>query len=154
MFVVLSDELALYLDGGRAKMRYEGVCRMCLRPHAGRPGSPRWLTRHHLVPKAWCDDHGIAFRIRDAEANIIPLCGSCHRDVETDEAARGLLRKVLTQTEIAFAIQLAGKSWFDDRYPDARSRISEALAAAAERRVHDRAWANTDYQLDNVRASA
>lgn len=101
---------------------------MCLRPQEGRPGSPRWLTRHHVVPKSWCDDHDIPFRVRDAEANIIPLCGSCHRAVERDEYARRMLRKVLTQAEIAFAIHLATKRWFDWRYAPAQRGAARLTA--------------------------
>jgi hypothetical protein len=114
---LLASPLAFYEIGGRMKMEREGRCRMCLTPRQRR-GS-RMLSRHHLVPKAWegwkLFGH-LRYRIRDADANVIPLCLRCHREVETDEWARRMLRKVLGQEEIAFAIQVRGKAWLDARY--------------------------------------
>lgn len=66
--------------------------------------------------------HSLPTRLRDAEANIVPLCARCHREVEIDEWARRMLRKVLDQSEIAFAIQLRGKLWFDLAYPSPRMK--------------------------------
>lgn len=113
--VTISPSLAVYVDGGRRKLAGERRCRMCLRER--RRSGVRQLTRHHLVPQAWYRLNGLPVRIRDAEANIVPLCANCHRAVETDEWARRMLRKVLDQTEIAYVIQVRGKLWFDRTYP-------------------------------------
>jgi hypothetical protein len=60
------------------------------------------------------------WKLRDAEANVVPLCWTCHQDVETDVAARKLLRKVLASQEAAFAVKLRGQAWFDRVYPSSR----------------------------------
>lgn len=115
---LLASPLAFYECGGRAKLIREGRCRMCLVPRQRR--GERMLTRHHLVPQRWTGWRLFGerrFRIRDADANCIPLCAHCHREVERDDGARRMLRKVLGQDEVAFGIQVAGRTWFDRRYP-------------------------------------
>lgn len=98
-----------------------GVCRMCLRS-----ASVRALTRHHLVPHAWFLKQPLALRlIRNAHANIVPLCRPCHdlvdsRDLHEREEARRHLRRSLLQDEIAFAIQVRGRHWLDAHYPIVR----------------------------------
>ncbi len=104
------------------KMSAEAVCRMCLRTARVRP-----LTRHHLVPESWFRQQPLALKmIRNAHANIVPLCRSCHDRVDnyaTEEElrdrveARRHLRRSLTQQEIAFAIQVRGQDWLDHHYP-------------------------------------
>jgi hypothetical protein len=128
----VSASLAFYRDGGRTKLGIEGRCRMCLHPR--RRKGVRRLTRHHLVPQEWFQARLLPQRLRDAEANMIPLCERCHRDVHTDEWARRMLRKMLGQNEIAFAIQVTGREWFEVEYPGAfRARnstsVRETLAA-------------------------
>lgn len=101
------------------KMVAEGHCRMCLRPDRVRP-----LTRHHLVPVSWFIRQPVPLRvIRNAHANIVPLCRLCHDlvdradDPEERMRARRELRRSLGQAEIAFAIQVIGKEWLDEHYP-------------------------------------
>jgi hypothetical protein len=81
------------------------------------------LTRHHLVPEHWFLRQPLALRqIRNAHANIIPLCRPHHDLVESKQPvvrleARRLLRQTLTQDEIVFAIQVRGRAWLDMEYP-------------------------------------
>lgn len=118
----VSPSLRLARDSGKVKLREEGICRMCLRPH-----TVRRLTRHHLVPQSKFTWGRFGFpgtagwrQLRDADANIVPVCRGCHDDVELHVSSRRLLRRVLVQAEIAFCIQVAGKDWFDQRYPPVR----------------------------------
>lgn len=100
------------------KMRAEAHCRMCQRPH-----SVRHLTRHHLVPVSWFLRQPWPLRlIRNAHANIVPLCREDHdrvdsRDLEEREEARRHLRRCLSQAEIAFVIQVKGIRWLNQHYP-------------------------------------
>jgi hypothetical protein len=95
------------------KLSAEKHCRACLRPDSVRP-----LTRHHLVPQAWWLRRGLTFaRYRNVAANIIPLCRPCHDEVESDQEARRMLRRVLTQQEVALAVALLGIGWLDRIYP-------------------------------------
>lgn len=95
------------------KLSAEKHCRACLRPDTVRP-----LTRHHLVPQAWWLRRGVAYaRYRNVAANIIPLCRSCHDEVEQSTEARRMLRRVLTQQEVALAVALRGLAWLDQCYP-------------------------------------
>ena len=117
--------------GGREKLRDEGRCRMCLKTAAEVTASgqhvrgERLLTRHHLVPRTWWsygtkrrEERRSGWRrLRDADANIVPLCRPCHDLVESDVDGRKLLRKVLSQAEIAYCIQARGQLWFDTYYP-------------------------------------
>lgn len=90
-----------------------------------RLGGPRCgrLTRHHLIPEHWFLRQPLHLRsIRNAHANIIPLCRDHHDLVESKQPvvrleARRFLRATLTQEEIAFAIQVRGRSWLDLEYP-------------------------------------
>jgi len=81
------------------------------------------LTRHHLVPEHWFLRQPVHLRqIRNAHANIIPLCRAHHDLVESREPvvrleARRLLRASLTQEEISFAIQIRGRAWLNSEYP-------------------------------------
>ena len=81
------------------------------------------LTRHHLVPESWFLRQPFHLRqIRNAHANIIPLCRDHHDLVESRHPVvrlevRRLLRASMTQEEIAFAIQIRGREWLDSEYP-------------------------------------
>lgn len=105
-----------------AKMLGEGRCRYCGVPHSFRSDG-RPMTRHHLVPESWFLGQPIALRlIRNAHANIVPLCRPCHDRVDSKhpvvrEDARRTLRASLTQQEIAFAIAVRGRSWLEREYP-------------------------------------
>ena len=96
----------------------DGLCRMCLRP-----AHVRLLTRHHLVPASWFLRQPLPLRmIRNAHANIVPLCRPCHDRVDTRDPmehipARRELRRSLAQQEIAFAIQVRGRAWLEREYP-------------------------------------
>lgn len=123
----VSKTLRVGRDSGKVKLREEGICRMCLRSHA-----VRRLTRHHLVPQSMFTWGRFGFPgtagwrlLRDADANIVPLCRQCHDEVELNASMRRFLRRVLTQAEIAFCIQVAGKEWFDRRYPALRPTALE-----------------------------
>lgn len=100
----------LYTDHG--KVAREGHCRMCLRHQSIRP-----LSRHHLIPQSWFRQRGLVTRLRNAAANIVPLCRLCHDEVEQDIGSRRMLRRSLTQEEVAFVIDVIGAAWFDRRYP-------------------------------------
>lgn len=123
----VSPSLVVHRNGGSAKLAEEGQCRMCLRPppilDPWAPEYARKLTRHHLIPQSWFRARSMKVRqLSNADANIVPLCRRCHDDVEDDEAARKMLRKVLTQAEVAFVIQMLGQEWIDRRYPPPRRR--------------------------------
>lgn len=99
---------------GLVKLR-EGCCRMCERPWKVRPP-----TRHHLVPTRWfMSSQGAPYRqIRNSNANIIPLCRPCHDLIEKREPfSRRMLRRLLTQQEIAFAVRMRGIGWLNREYP-------------------------------------
>jgi hypothetical protein len=100
-----------WTDSG--KVNREGHCRMCLRS-----GHVRQLSRHHLIPQHWWRQQGtLVSRLRNAGANIVPLCRGCHDEVERDIESRRMLRRVLTQEEVAFVIDVRGRQWLDHRYP-------------------------------------
>jgi len=100
-------------------MRAEGHCRMCLRPAFVRP-----LTRHHLVAESWFLKQPVHLRmVRNAHANIVPLCRACHDLIDSRESdvryrERKMLRKRLSQSEIAFIIQVRGIKWLNQTYPE------------------------------------
>lgn len=154
----MPERSPLYRLAGKTKLSEEGRCRMCLTPRASR--GERQLTRHHIVPQSWFSDRiaragadlrlhadrdWLAIRdeqarirqLRDCDDNIVPLCVACHRAVESDDAARAMLRKVLGSAEVAFALSTRGRAWFDLRYVPLRD-----LAAA--RPVHGEAVAAAD----------
>ena len=87
------------------------------------------LTRHHLVPEHWFLRQPRALReIRNAHANIIPLCRAHHDLVESRYPvvrmeARRLLRERLDQQEISFAIQVRGRDWLELEYPVPYSEV-------------------------------
>jgi 5-methylcytosine-specific restriction endonuclease McrA len=112
----LSESLAV--RDAHCKMQQAKVCRLCLREEWIRP-----LTRHHIVPLRWFVRQGVRVRIhRNASANITPLCRDCHDRVESPDRAtrieaRRYLRRSMTQQEVAFAIAVRGRDWFDIHYP-------------------------------------
>ena len=109
-------------SSGRDKCSREKRCRMCQRTVGEIPESEaiRQITRHHLVPLRWFNTpRGGNFRsVRNANANIVPLCWPCHKQIEDrDMIARRMLRALLTQKEIAFAARTIGIEWLDKEYP-------------------------------------
>lgn len=111
----VSPALRCHRAGGRTKLREEGVCRLCPRED---------VTRHHLVPRERFTYGRLGFplserwrELRDADANIVPLCNGCHRLVELEVEWRVKLRAALGQAEVAFCVQLVGREWFEGRYP-------------------------------------
>lgn len=100
------------------KCEVEAHCRMCQRHMRVRP-----LTRHHLVPLRWWKHIDLEWRsVRNCPNNIIPLCRGCHDLIESPDReirveARRMLRRSLSQAEIAFAIAARGKEWFEQQYP-------------------------------------
>ena len=131
----VSLSLVVQRHKGWAKVHEEGRCRMCLRPSAVRP-----LTRHHLVPQSWFRGRPKFAPLRHSEANIVPLCEPCHREVEMRDAhARVELRRLLGASEIAFVLQVVGRAWLDKRYPPGQREIAETLRQdEAARRVYAR----------------
>lgn len=113
--VRVPESLRRKRSAGKAKVHGEAHCRMCLRPREIRP-----LTRHHLVPQQWFMVQAEIVRdLRNCDACIVPLCRPCHDSVEgkKNRDGRKMLRRVLTQDEIAFCIAVRGKEWFDKAYP-------------------------------------
>lgn len=102
---------------GREKLLAERRCRIC--------PSREVMTRHHLIPLSWFfSEKGARFRlIRNANANIIPLCEKCHRIVDgvRDPVGRfkkrAAIRERLGPNEVAFVIQVQGRAWLDEHYP-------------------------------------
>jgi hypothetical protein len=110
-----------------ARKMQHSMCRLCRvgeseARYRRDPNAAR-LTRHHLVPESWFLKQPEPLRrIRNAHANIIPLCRHHHDLVESKHPvirleARRLLRMTLTQQEIAFAIQVRDREWLDSEYP-------------------------------------
>lgn len=119
---MVNPSLIVQRGKGWVKVNEEACCRMCRRSRMIRP-----LTRHHIVPQSYFRARPKLAPLRHADANIVPLCTRCHRDVERSTPhARIELRRLLGPSEIAFAIQVAGRVWLDRRYP---------AATAAGRRV-------------------
>lgn len=111
----VSTDLFWNSGSGIAKLHAEGRCRMCQRENR-----VRQLTRHHLVPVRWfMSVEGRRYReVRNANANIIPLCRWCHDLIEHgDKIARRMLRRLLTQQEVAFAVRIRGIEWLNREYP-------------------------------------
>jgi 5-methylcytosine-specific restriction endonuclease McrA len=109
--------LELRSKAGTARKFQHGLCRMCLRPKHVRP-----LTRHHLVPIAWFRKNPHLWSYASSTANLVPLCRPCHdmidnRNPADREDARRLLRRSLSQQEIAFAIAVRGRMWLNHHYP-------------------------------------
>ena len=116
--VVLPPESLSSPTQSAKKFGTHSLCRMCQRRHSVRP-----TTRHHLVEDAWFRRQPEQLRRRrNAHANLVPLCRPCHDlihakdEFERAQARRGL-RRSLSQQEIAFAIAVRGKEWFDFHYP-------------------------------------
>jgi 5-methylcytosine-specific restriction endonuclease McrA len=113
-YVRVSDNLRVKRGCGKEKVREEDHCRFCLRP-----ARIRSLTRHHLVPRSYFNNFGYKY-LRDSDANLIPLCREDHdliHDPIMGGMARTMLRKLLTQGEIAFMIQVRGIDWTNSTYP-------------------------------------
>jgi hypothetical protein len=116
--LAIPRSLCSHHPSGPEKCRLEAHCRMCQRHSSVRP-----LTQHHLVPLEWWRRIPLRDRhLRNANANIVPLCRACHDDVEVwDESvrlpARSMLRATLSQQEIAFVIACVGRAWLDRCYP-------------------------------------
>lgn len=123
--ITVSSSLRFKSGAGKVKVRQEGHCRMCGRAAAelkDLPGSPdavRLMTRHHLVAQEWFRVHPEWKHLRGCDANVVPLCRACHDLVELPDGRdyRRELRRVMTQAEIAFVIQVRGKKWLEYRYP-------------------------------------
>ena len=112
----VNPSLAHNSTSGRSKVAYERRCRVC--------GGEQALTRHHLVPQAWFFERKPEIRVlRNANANIVPLCEPCHRIVDTTRdpvlrlQKRATLRSALYPNEVAFILQLRGRDWFEAHYP-------------------------------------
>lgn len=122
--------VALRRLDSRIKLSAERVCRMCERDRDVRP-----LTRHHLVPSRWFRHHAppAVAGYRNAKANVVPLCRPCHVLVESPDPtiripARRMLRRALSQAEIAFIVAVRGKSWLDRTYPPSRRNRRRRLS--------------------------
>jgi 5-methylcytosine-specific restriction endonuclease McrA len=115
--VRLPDESLSSTKPTALKLSTEGRCRLC--------GLERPLTRHHLVPESWFLSQPAQLRaIRNAHANIVPLCRPCHDDVDrrhpvARERSRRKLRATLSQQEIAFIIAVRDRAWLELAYPSA-----------------------------------
>lgn len=98
------------------KVGQEKQCRICQSRHD--------LTRHHLVPHSWFikDKPGLKI-IRNTHANIIPLCETCHREVDGVRnptarlEKRAAIREALYTNEVAFILQVRGAQWLEEHYP-------------------------------------
>lgn len=141
----ISDSLLFRSGGGKVKVQKEGHCRMCgravaeLRALVDHPEAVRIMTRHHLVPQHWFRNNPEYQRLKGCDANIVPLCRSCHDLVELPDWKGGFeyrreLRGLLTQAEVAFVIQMRGRDWLELRYPlrylAGRERVAELWAKA------------------------
>lgn len=105
--------------GAWEKVRAEANCRFCQRPWDVRPP-----TRHHIVPQSYFKSaEGAAKKnMMNSGRNVVGLCRACHDRVDNtnrDEKmrARRELRKLMTQAEIAFAIELRSREWLNRNYP-------------------------------------
>jgi len=113
------------------KLSREGRCRMCGRTYDVRP-----LTRHHLIPVNWWIRQPLPMRsYRNAHANIVPLCREDHDLVDSKddylrEESRRMLRRLLSQQEVAFIIAVRGREWMEMAYP-AHSQDPENVRLAS-----------------------
>ena len=112
----VSPGLANNITSGRQKVAQEKKCRICPQKYG--------LTRHHLVPHSWFLSRRAELRsVRNANANIVPLCAECHRLVDGTRdpverlQKRAALRGALYTNEVAFILQVMGRGWFDQEYP-------------------------------------
>lgn len=112
----LNPTLAHNATSGRIKLHQEKKCRIC--------PNRRNLTRHHLIPQVWFKYRKEELRsLRNANANIVPLCEECHRIIDSaiDPVGklqkRAALRDALYSNEIAFILQVRGPQWFNLAYP-------------------------------------
>ncbi|HSE45420.1 MAG TPA: HNH endonuclease signature motif containing protein [Gemmatimonadales bacterium] len=84
-------------------LRFEklGSCRIC--------GS--YLTElHHLVAKSLRGD--------DIAANLVPLCSTCHGEVELHhQPFLGILRASLRPEELRYILDVKGSDYLERRYP-------------------------------------
>lgn len=112
----VNPTLANNVTSGRQKLAWERQCRICRHEHQ--------LTRHHLIPHSWFLRRRMEIKVlRNANANIVPLCEQCHRVVDSGRdpvsrlQKRSSLRGALYPNEIAFILQVMGQAWFDREYP-------------------------------------
>lgn len=112
----LNPTLAHNATSGRVKLDQERKCRVC--------PNKRGLTRHHLIPQVWFKYRKEELRsLRNANANIVPLCEECHRIIDgvIDPVGRlqkrAALRDALYSNEVAFILQVRGPQWFELAYP-------------------------------------
>lgn len=112
----LSPTLANNIGSGWHKLHAERRCRIC--------HSRDRLTRHHLISQAWFNARKETIRLlRNANANIVPLCERCHRIVDSSRdpvgqlQKRAALREQLGAAEVAFILQMRGRDWLDTWYP-------------------------------------
>lgn len=112
----LNPTLSFNHGSGKLKVQQEKRCRIC--------PSRDELSRHHLVPHSWFLKRKPDLRVlRNANANIVPLCASCHRvlDGVHDPVGRlqkrAALRAALHSNEMAFILQVRGRPWLDHHYP-------------------------------------
>lgn len=97
----------------RDKVKKEGFCRLC-----GRSAKVRPLTRHHLIPQRWfISQPPREYRLRNAAANVVPLCRPCHDLVEDEMLVRSMLRRKLLHEEEEFILNLKGRVWLNRVYP-------------------------------------
>jgi 5-methylcytosine-specific restriction endonuclease McrA len=77
---------------------------------------------HHIVPRS---SFGAAAKHRqNEEANLMPLCETCHVDHHT--TARRVPRWALSPAAVEFVRQMKGEGWLDRWYP-----IAETTGARA-----------------------
>jgi hypothetical protein len=113
----VNPSLAENRMSGREKLLMEARCRICHERYD--------LSRHHLVPHSWflAEENESLRQVRNANANIVPLCVSCHRIVDGVNAPvsrlkkRSALRRALGSNEIAFILQVRDRDWLDEHYP-------------------------------------
>lgn len=116
----VNESLAHNATSGRTKVALENRCRACGWTPPIRYGH---LTRHHLVPQAWFLQRKQELRLlRNANANIVPLCRRCHEIVDGRDPVprlqkRAALRQALHSSEVSFILQIRGRQWLDAHYP-------------------------------------
>lgn len=93
-----------------------------LRDLPDRPDAIRVMTRHHLVPQHWFRKNPEWKHLMNCDANVVPLCRMCHDLVELPawkggQPYRRELRRMMTQAEISFVIQVRGLDWLEQTYP-------------------------------------
>lgn len=117
----IPKSLRSHVPSATEKCKAEAHCRMCGRSDKVRPIT--LLTQHHIVPQEWWKHVAHHERhVRNANANVLPLCRPCHDEIHSLDPtvrlpARSMLRRTFTQKEIAFVIACVGQPWLDKHYP-------------------------------------